>query len=56
MRVSVSIIQLKGHDASINDMVGGIAVRNVDPRILADGLMKIKLKRTWRPIIKIKKR
>ena len=33
-----SVIQLEGHDLSVDDMMGGIAVRNVDPRVLADGL------------------
>jgi len=33
-----SIIQLQGHDFPINDVVSGIAVGNVDPRIHADNL------------------
>jgi len=33
-----SIVQLQGHEFSINDVVCGIAVGNVDPRIQADSL------------------
>ena len=33
-----SIIQLQGHDLPVNDVMSGIAVGNVDSRVLTDGL------------------
>ena len=33
-----SIIQLQGHDLPVNDVMSGIAVENVDSRVLTDGL------------------
>jgi len=33
-----SIVHLQGHDFSINNVVSGIAVGNVDPRIHANSL------------------
>ena len=33
-----SVIQLQGHDLPVNDVMSGIAVGNVDSRVLTDGL------------------
>ena len=33
-----SIVQFQGHDLSINNVVSGVAVGNVDPRIRVDSL------------------
>ncbi len=33
-----SVIQLKGHDLPVDDVMSGIAVGNVDSRVLTDGL------------------
>ena len=33
-----SVIQLQGHDLPVDDVMSGIAVGNVDSRVLTDGL------------------
>ena len=33
-----SFIQLQGHDLRVNDVMGGIAIGNVNSRVLTDGL------------------
>ena len=38
MRDSGSVIQVHGHDLPVDDMVCGVAVRNIDVRVLAGRL------------------
>ena len=38
LRVGVSVIRFERHDSSVDDMVGGIAIRNIDPRVLPGSL------------------
>ena len=37
-----SVIQLQGYDLPVDNMMSGIAIRNVDSRVFTDGLMRIK--------------